>query len=96
MSETQVSVSVPVGTNALAQGLVKLLVAVVAEHKAAAGSTLVELSADVTEAVKDLGPALASVGLLSDELKTDAIGVAEALGLAGFEAARQLTATVKA
>lgn len=95
MSEVVEQVSVPAGADALAQGLKKLVLAVIANHKAAAGNVLVELSADVTEAVKDLGPALGAAGLVGGELKSSPIGVAEALALAGFQVARELAAEPK-
>lgn len=87
MEQVQKVVSLPAGSAALADGVAKLFKAVVANHKAGGGA-IVELSADVMEAVKDLGPVMKDVGLLDDEAKADGLGVAEAFVLAGIEVAR--------
>lgn len=79
-------------SKALADALAKLVVAVIANHKALAGSVMVEIGADVTEAVKDLGPVLASAGLLESELKASPLDVAQALVDAGFGVAKALSA----
>lgn len=88
--DVEVTESVPQGSQALSDGIKKLVVAVVKNHQAGLGA-VGEVSADVAEAVKDLGPALASIGLIGDELKAEPLGVAEAFAIAGFGAARELT-----
>lgn len=88
MSNTTEQVTLPAASDALAQGLKKLFSAVVANHKTLAGSPLAEVSADVTEAVKDLGPVLSQVGALGGEAKSDPFGMAEAFALAGLEIGR--------
>lgn len=90
VDQAQESVSVPAASNALAQGLKKLVLAVVANHKALAGSPLAEVSADVTAAVASLAPALALVGALDDEAKADPFGMAEAFVIAGLDVAKGL------
>lgn len=97
MSETTVqeAVSVPAGSDALAVGVKKLLLAVVAAHKAGGGA-LVEIPADVAAAVSTLGPALSQVGLVGGEVAVDPIGVAEALALAGLETAKVLVGSPSA
>jgi len=90
VDQVQETVSVPKGSDALAQGLKKLVLAVVANHKAAAGSVLTEVSADVTAAVADLGPVLGQLGLLSGEAKADPVGLAEAFIVAGLDATKAL------
>lgn len=88
--EVQEQVSLPAGAHALADGLKSLVLAVVANHKALSGSVMAEVSADVTAAVGALGPSLSQLGLLGSELKADAVGVAEAFAIAGFEVAKGL------
>lgn len=90
VDQVQETVSVPAASDSLAQGLKKLVVAIVENHKALAGSPLSEVSADVTAAVANLAPALAQVGALGGEAKGDPFGMAEALLIAGLEAARAL------
>jgi hypothetical protein len=89
VEQVAVEAQVPKAAASLSDGLKKLVLAVVANHKGAPGAAL-EIAADIQEAVKDLGPALASAGMLSGEVAADPIGVAEAFAVAGFELAKGL------
>lgn len=91
MPENQVTISLPASSAALAQGIQKLFLAVVAAHKAG-GGVVTEVGADVTAAITDLGPILGVIGAIPGEFKADGGGVAEAFALAGFEAERALKA----
>lgn len=81
-------VKLPAASNEFAMGLIGLIGAVIANHKAAAGNPSMEVSQDVLAAVKNLGPIMKDVGLLSDEVKVDGLGVAEAFLISGLEVAR--------
>lgn len=94
--ETQEQVMVPQESNTLAQGLKKLVLAVLANHKALSGSMMAEVSADVTAAVADLGPVLGGLGMLSDEMKADPLGMVEAFMVAGLDVAKVLMAPAPA
>lgn len=89
MEQAQVTVSVPAGSKALADGIKTLVASVIAQHKAHPGG-IVEIGTDIVEAVKDLGPALTKVGAIGEEVSLDPIGVGEAFAIAGFELGREL------
>lgn len=90
MTDVQETVSVPQGSDALAQGIRKLVVAVVTAHKTG-GGLAIEALADVQAAIADIGPALTSAGLIGSEFSASPLGVVEAFVLAGVGAARDLT-----
>lgn len=90
MPDTQVSVSLPAESAALAGGLQKLFLDILAaKNGGATGVALV--TAAVTAAIADLEPALAGVGALAGEAAAEPVGVAEAFALAGFAVVRALS-----
>lgn len=90
MTDVQVSVPEPQESAALAQGLQKVFLDIVAAKKA--GLTGVALAtAAVTASIADLEPALTGIAGLSGEMAAEPIGVAQAFTNAGFGVARVLT-----
>lgn len=92
MSNVNETVSVPEAVDALAQGIKKLLVAVVQNHKALGGNVMAEVSADVTAAVADLGPVMGKVGDVAAEVKADPVGAAESVEVAAVQAVEEIKA----
>lgn len=90
------SVSVPQASDALAQGLKKLLMAVVANHKALGGNVMTEVSADVVEAVKDLGPLLSQMDAVVAEAKADPVAAVEAVEVAAYQGVEEAKAAAPA
>lgn len=89
VNESQVQVNVPAESQALADGIASLVLAIITEAKK--GDSLpVQISADITAAVQNLVPALGGLNLLGGEVAGDKLGVVEALTLAGFKVARGL------
>lgn len=95
MQTVSLTVQVPAGSEALASGIEKLVVACVKNHQSKLGVAF-EISADVEAAVADLGPALSQVGLVGTEAKADPLGVAEALSIGVIEAAKSLLSSPSA
>ena len=90
MTDVAVTVQEPAESAALAAGVQKLFLDLVAAKKA--GLTGVGLlTAGVTAAIGDLEAPLAGLAGLDGEVKPEPVGVAQAFANAGFGIARALT-----
>lgn len=90
MTDVQQTISTPAESTALANGLSKLVLDIIAAKKGGAtGAGLV--TAAVTAAIADLEGALVGISGESAEIASEPVGVAEAFAIAGFSVARTLT-----
>ncbi len=90
MTDVNQTVSTPAASTALANGLQKLFLDILAAKKGGA-TGLALVTEAVTLAIADLEPALATISSESAEVKAEPVGVAEAFMIAGFGVARSLT-----
>lgn len=90
VTDTQQTVTTPPESTALANGLAKLYMDIVAAKKGGASGTAL-VTAAVTASVADLEPALVGISAEAGEVSAEPVGVAEAFAIAGFTVARGLT-----